>query len=121
MVQPVSLMSFFGLEVQIEVYVAHWQPARTVSANALQASFALRGVEGHEARRQQRAERRDERRRPRKTRFLGDWSSEKSKTACACKTHKESVVAGLKEIITAETLSQRCSFLAEMAEAERQL
>ena len=64
------------------------------------------------------------------------------KTACACDTHEESVtavrkasrsagfliaasvtgvVAGLKEITTAETLSQRCSFLAEMAEAERQL
>ena len=63
--------------------------------------------------------------------LFGDWSSQASKRKCACKTHKESVAAvrtasrsdgflhrgfrkligALREVTTAETLSQRYCFL----------
>jgi hypothetical protein len=140
MLQPLSDMPFFKLEVQLSGVRPFWQPACTISSAALQAYFAKHGGEVIEARKQKRAENRELRRRG--TRFLSDWSSESAKTTCACKTHKESVaavktasrsagfllavtesglVAGLQEIITAETLSQRYSFLADMADAEPEL
>ena len=142
MVQPLAAAPFLQLEVQLEGCAARWQPASTVRPDALQAYFAKHGGEVVEARKKKRAEQREERRKPFKHRFLGDWSSESAKTTCSCKTHKESVaavrtasrsagflmgvssggtIAGLGEIITAETLSQRYAFLAEMAEAEPEL
>ena len=110
-----------------------------MNSDVVQAHFAKHGGEVIEARQRRRAEQREERRTIRKERFLGDWSSESAKTKCSCKTHKESlaavrtasrsagflmavsesgIIAGLSEIITAETLSQRYSFLSEMAGAE---
>ena len=139
MVQPLSSLPFFELEVQMAGFAARWQPACTVPAETLQAYFAVHGGDTVEARKEKRAAQRDAQRRDVRRPLLGDWSSESAKTTCKCKTHKESlaavrtasrsagfllavsqsgIIAGLQEIITAETLSQRYSFLAEMAEAE---
>jgi len=140
MIQPLSDLPFLQLEIQLTGYAPIWQPASTISKDALQAYFAKNGAEVVEDRKKRRAEKREQSRRA--PRFLGDWSSESAKDKCACKTHKESVsavktasrsagfliavtesglVAGLSEIITAETLSQRYTFLAEMATHEPQL
>jgi hypothetical protein len=139
MLQPLDSQPFNALHVQLSGFAKRWQPASTIDPRALQAYFAKHGAEVIEARKQKRAEHREQHRKPYKQRFLGDWSSESVKAACTCKTHKESLaavrtasrsagflmavsesglIAGLAEIITAETLSQRYSFLASMAEAE---
>lgn len=142
MVQHLAELPFLELQVQLTGFAAIWQPAGTMNSDVLQAYFAKQGEEVIEARRRKRAEQREQARRPVKERFLGDWSSKAVKTKCVCKTHKESIAAvrtasrsagflmavtesgiipGLAEIITAETLSQRYAFLAEMAEAEPEL
>ena len=142
MVQPLSSSPFLELEVQLAGFQQRWQPACTVPADTLQAYFAVHGGDVVEARKEKRAAQRESQRRPVRYPLLGDWSSESTKTKCACKTHKESmaavktasrsagfllavsqsgIIAGLQEIITAETLSQRYAFLAEMAEATPEL
>lgn len=86
---------------------------------------------------QERKRLREERRElVRRVSFIGDWSSDAAKGKCSCKTHKESVsavrtasrtagflmavtssgiVGALQELVTAETLSQRHCFLADIA------
>ena len=112
-----------------------WHHACTVADDKVQAYFANCGEQVVQDRRRKRQERRDLARHPAKL-LLGDWSSQASKSKCACKTHKESVAAvrtasrsagcltavsesgiigALHEVITAETLSQRYCFLAYLA------
>ena len=142
MVDTLTESGYYGLQIQLTGFEPRWQPACTVCPDVLQAYFAKQGGETVEARQHRHAVRRDGTRRPRKTTVFGDWSSESAKTTCMCNTHEESVSAvktssssagfliaatetgvipGLKEIITAETMSQRYIFLAEMAEAEQEL
>jgi hypothetical protein len=45
MVQPLSALPFLKLEVQLTGFAAVWQPASTVSSDALQAYFAKHGGE----------------------------------------------------------------------------
>ena len=93
----------------------------------------MHGASVVEARKLQRAELREARRRDA---FLGNWASQSVIPRCNCRTHKESVatvrtayrsagfltmvtesgfIAGLTEIITTENSSQRYAFLAHMA------
>ena len=89
MVQPLSESPFLKLEVQLAGFAPRWQPASSVDKKVVQAYFAKHGGEVVEARRQRRAEQREQRRNPVKHRFMGDWSSESAKTTCHCKTHKD--------------------------------
>ena len=108
-----------------------WQPACDVEENVVQAYFAVHGASVVEARKLQRAEFRVARRR-----FVGNWTSQSVISRCNCRTHKEPVaavrtayrstgfltmvtesgfIAGVTEIITAETLWQRYAFPADVA------
>ena len=134
MVAPLASQPFLELHVRLTGF-ANWQPACTVDRDSVEAYFAVRGGQVVEERKRRRQEHRDLGRRPTEV-FLGDWTSDAVKKSCLCKTHKESVsavrtasrsagfltavsasgiVGALQEIITAETLSQRHCFLAEVA------
>ena len=111
-----------------------WQPACTIADDTVHAYFANCGEQVVHDRRRKRQERRELARHPAKLLF-GHWSCQASKSKCACKTHKESVAAvrtasrsvgflaavsesgiigALHEVITAETLSKRYRFLAQL-------
>ncbi|CAK0812046.1 unnamed protein product, partial [Prorocentrum cordatum] len=137
---PLSVGAFLEVEVRLAGN-AGWQPAASVADEAVQAYFARIAEPVVQERKRLRMERRgQDRRAPRFV--LGDWASREPKAKCACKTHKESIsavktasrsagfltavtqtgiVCGLQEVITAETLSQRYCFLAEMAHAVPEL
>jgi len=124
------------LEVDVRPTGHHrWQLASTIASDTVQAYFANCGEQVVQDRRRKKQERRDLARNPTKF-LLGDWSSQASKRKCTCKTHKESmaavrtasrsagfltavsesgIIGALHEVITAETLSQRYCFLAQVA------
>ncbi|CAJ1338621.1 unnamed protein product, partial [Effrenium voratum] len=127
------------LEVQYEGY-AGWQPASTVSEAHLEQYFARKAhakIMGRRLLSQQHRKKRWVACMPRRRRtFLASWSSAGPKTKSECQTTKESardvagaarsagfllaitssgIVAGLEEIIGAESLSQRYKFLVGLA------
>ncbi|CAK0903331.1 unnamed protein product [Prorocentrum cordatum] len=137
---PLSAMAYLDVEVRMTGF-ANWQPACTVPDSTVQAYFAKNAEQAIQERKRRRQERRELRRQPLRL-VLGDWASGYAKDKCSCKTHKESVsairaaersagflaavsesgiVGALEEVITAETLSQRYCFLADVASAVPEL
>ena len=138
---PLGEAPFLRLDIRL-AGCCNWQPACTIDASVLQSYLATKGGLEVERRRQAAAERRAARFVPMKRSFLGNWSSESVRTTCKCKTHKEGVeavktasrtagfmlavtesgiIGGLAELVTAETLSQRYCFLADIASQMEEL
>ena len=129
---PLSASSFLEVDVRPTGY-HRWQPASTIDSDTVQAYFANCGEQVVQDRRRKKQERRDLARNPAKF-VLDDWSSQASKRKCtkrkthpwlpcaqpadllACSAVSESGnIGALHEVITAETLSQRYCFLAQVA------
>ena len=129
-----------SLEVQLKGFARRWQPACTVSQDALASYFGTGADARIRARRTRRLELRKQGAAGKKGRkeksLMASWSSNGPRAASECSTHKETdahitaaartagfltavsasgIVAHVDELICAESLSQRYRFLAIVA------
>ena len=132
--------SWCSLEVQLAGCAPRWQPACTVSQDALASYFGVRADARIRARWTRRLQLRKQGAAGKKGRieksFVASWSSNGPRAASECSTHMETdahisaaartagflttvsasgIVAHVDELICAESLSQRYRFLAIVA------